>query len=385
MHFAVVGLAVVALTTTATVLIPPPTPGLNCALCLDDLNSLTGCGRRPDKPHFDPECLCSPENAKFASNCNNSCKGVRFAKDITCIWSNEVAKQEHSITARGPYGCAICLQDAERKVGCVDDPSNPNFNFDCLCQEPGFSTNVKDCNLFCADTPLNLDNQCPKPTPAPFAEREVADNDPRPAPSPALPVTALITPRGTIGNPKQTVDPHFGFCGPKGSNCKSTVRAPPAAEKYHYGYDSGNNVFDNNPYGPPRPTITPLPKGSVPHHGNPSTMQRASGRFGFCGPSGSNCRVGDAEHSSSSALALPMIMAVSGPSGVVNVTTIITTPAGDANPTVTHTHIHWEAQDSMHSATATPTPGLQQGSAGLDVSKNVAEILLGAVAIAALV
>lgn len=154
------------------------------------------------------------------------------------------------------------------------------------------------------------------------------------------------------------MDPHFGFCGPKGTNCKTTVRAPPAAEKYHHGYGLGNNVFDNNPYGPPPPTGAPIPKNSIPHRGNPSTMPLASGRFGFCGPSGINCRLEDTKPS---AQAEGMIMvrdnltttmglnasfttttqAVPGPSGVGNVTatTVITTPAIQGAPTITHTQI----------------------------------------------
>ncbi|GIZ38085.1 hypothetical protein CKM354_000151100 [Cercospora kikuchii] len=455
MRLAVFGLAAVALTTTATVLIPPPTPGLNCALCLDDLDSQTGCGKRPNKTHWDPECLCSPENAWLAKGCNNACKGISFAKDLTCIWDNPAAKQQDTIAARGPYvGCAVCLQDAELNLGCAGDPADPNFNFGCLCQEPGFSTKVKGCNLFCADTPLNLDVQCPKA--APFAQRDLTDDDPRScvlclelasaqtsckpsvdgfdfkclceadksewvsgctdfcantpndlhahcrAPyqtiAPGFPLTAAITPRGTIGNPKQTVDPHFGFCGPKGTNCKTTVRAPPAAEKYHHGYNLGNSVFDNNPYGPPPPTGAPIPKNSVPHRGNPSTLPLASGRFGFCGPSGINCRLEDTKPSAQ-AEAMMMVrenltttmglngsftttaQAVPGPSGVGNVTT---TTIADA-PTITHTHITTDAQDSMQIATPTQTASVQQGSAVLVIGKSVAEILLGAVAVAFLV
>lgn len=79
--------------------------------------------------------------------------------------------------------------------------------------------------------------------------------------------------------------------------------------------------------------------------------------------------------------------AVPGPSGVGNVTatTVITTPAIQGAPTITHTQITTEAQDSMQIATPTQTAGVQQGSAVLNVGKSVAEILLGAVAVAFLV
>lgn len=88
----------------------------------------------------------------------------------------------------------------------------------------------------------------------------------------------------------QTSNPGFGFCGPKGTNCKSTESAHSSSSSHH---------------SPPSPPIKPLmDRRQQPHHHHHkdhkhsrsanwphhSGAQTASGMFGFCGVSGSNCR-----------------------------------------------------------------------------------------------
>ncbi|KAI5357437.1 hypothetical protein Slin15195_G037990 [Septoria linicola] len=257
----------------------------SCTLCLEQAARQTHCENNdPSKPGFDFDCLCyGPGYTDITKGCANSCKDTDYHFDSQCLKVDKLIKKDAALTARGPYGCAVCLQEAEIKTDCVNDPSDPNFNFDCLCRKAAYET-TSDCNLFCADTALNIDTKCKAPA---LAERAVSagssrectlcleaasaktscadpstpgfdfdclclasvfdevvgctafcDGTPNDLHSqcraasgvtftPLKPPSSTLAPRAI--DPTATKSPRFGFCGPKGINCKSTEQVLPAA------------------------------------------------------------------------------------------------------------------------------------------------------------
>ncbi|EMF07988.1 uncharacterized protein SEPMUDRAFT_136827 [Sphaerulina musiva SO2202] len=316
-----------------------------CTLCLEHAASQTQCeASDSSETNFDFECLCLKTAFRIITRgCSGFCEGTQYSLESQCRLDNGTPR--NAIDRRAAFvegdarSCNLCLEQAARQTYCVNNNSSiSGYDFHCLCKEPGFSEYTEGCTDFCRATEYDIEIQCSKIRECPVCNIDEVRKCERCLEDTSSTTTATtscnLAPDADISglfesanieftaaactefciaileaqcslsqmtlSPRtaqlQTSNPGFGFCGPKGTNCKST-------ESAHSSSSSSSSH-----HSPPSPPIKPLMNrkqqqqqhqhqhhkdhkhsrsANWPHH---SGAQTASGIFGFCGVSGSNCR-----------------------------------------------------------------------------------------------